>query len=131
MRRKVVKAKGSTKRKRGRPEVDTAKTVKPMKREQPTDRADIFFSDEIFEKELEEVEFEVRGPLSAIRARIHAGPVSPGSLTFSGCLCLLVLYTTGAPEWAQLGGLILPWIIALSWVACRALARRGGGPEQG
>jgi hypothetical protein len=119
--RKVVKPKGSTKRKRGRPKAGKVKTADLTKLEQPTSRADIFFDDDMFEKALEEVALEVRVPFAAVRAKIHAGPLSPGSLAISGCLCLLVLHVTGAPEWAQLGGMLLPWAIAVGWVLSIAL----------
>lgn len=131
--RKVVKLKGAAKRKRGRAKANTVKTVDLAKLEQPTDRADVFFDDDAFEKQLEEVQleeatFEVRVPFAAIRARMRAGPLSPVPLAISGCVCLLVLHVTHTPEWAQLGGMLLPWTIALSWVVCRALERRRDAP---
>jgi len=31
-----------------------------------------------------------------------------------GCLCTVILHETGAPEWAQLAGMLLPWLIVIS-----------------
>lgn len=124
--REVVKFKGLPDRKRGRPEASTVKAARAAKLEQPTDRADLYFDDDIFEKKLEQIELEVRVPFAAVRTKIHASPLSPGPLAISGILCLLVLNVTGAPEWAQLAGMVLPWAIAGSWIACGALPLRHG-----
>ena len=89
------------------------------KTERPTGRADFFTEDEAFEQELlkraqvEKTEFELRLLFIALRAKLYARPLSPVPLIFAGCLCTLVLHVTGAPEWAQLGGLVLPW--AMGW----------------
>lgn len=117
-------------RKGGRPKAGKVKTADLAKLEQPTNRADVFFDDDMFEKALEEVAIEVQVPFAAVRAKIHAGPLSPGSLAISGCLCLLVLHVTGAPEWAQLGGILLPWAIAVGWVLSRALPSKRGSPAR-
>lgn len=93
----------------------------------PTGRADVQFGDDAFENRLEDLKVEFRaGNLGTFRTEIHAGPLSPVPLVLSGCVCCLVLHLTGAPEWAQLTGVLLPWIIALSWVAIRALGFRHG-----
>jgi hypothetical protein len=138
---KVVKLKGRTKQKQGRPEAGTVKTVDLAKLERPTDRAYFHGSDAFDERldeiALEEVVGEVRVErLGAGRIRIHAGPLSPVPLAIGGCVCTVVLHMTHGPEWAQLGGMVLPWAIGLSWVAARALERRRGAlahrgePEQ-
>jgi hypothetical protein len=123
---KVGKRKGSAKREPGAGPVETV-DLPTLEPDHPTGRADVFFGDDVFEKRLEDVKFELRvETLGAFRAEIHAGPLSPVSLTITGCLCTLVLHVTSAPEWAQLSGLLLPWAIALSWVGIRALAFRRG-----
>jgi hypothetical protein len=124
--REVVKFKGLPDRKRGPSGGQHGESREAAKLEQPTDRADLYFDDEIFEKKLEQIELEVRVPFAAVRTKIHAGPLSPGPLAISGILCLLVLNVTGAPEWAQLAGMVLPWAIAASWIACGALPLRHG-----
>lgn len=123
---KVVRSKGPTKRKRGRHGRKATK-VNLTKVERPTGRADVFPDDNLFEKKLEqinidEIEIEFSAIIARIRTKIHADPRSPAVLAISGCLCLLTLHVTGAPEWAQLGGLVLPWAISLIWVVCRVLS---------
>lgn len=130
---KVVKLKGRTERKQGRPEAGAVKTVDLAKLERPTDRAYVHGSD-AFDKRLnevvlEEVVGEVRvEKLGEGRIRIYAGPLSPVPLAIGGCVCTVVLHLTHGPEWAQLGGMVLPWTIGLSWVVARALERRRGAP---
>ena len=121
----VVQPTGSTEQGPGNPGAGTVKSVDLTALEpgDPTDHADVFFGDDVFEKRLEDVKFEVLGTL---RAEIHAGPLSPVPLALAGCVCTLVLHVTSAPEWAQLAGLLLPWAIALSWVTLKAIAFRRG-----
>ena len=138
--KKAVKPKGLTERKRGRPEADTVKIV-DLARERPGGRA-YFYGSDTFNKRLDEVPLdELEGELRVEklgegRIWIHAGPLSPGPLALVGCVCTVVLHMTHGPEWAQLGGMLLPWAIAISWVVARALERsRGdlahrGEPEQ-
>lgn len=100
---------------------------------QPTERADVITDDETFEKRLESVNVEIRIPfVFEIRTGIQTTPRSPVSnaaaaflLTGAGCLCLSVLHMVGAPQWAQLAGLLLPWAVAtLNQLVFR---RRGTG----
>lgn len=107
----------------------------------PTDRADVATGDEEFEnrlekllqKRLEDVTFEVKVPFIAIRTSIKTPARSPMSraataflLTIVGCICSVVLHVIGAPQWAQLVGLLLPWAIALSQVPSRRGTGSGG-----
>ena len=138
--RRVVKPKGLRGWKQGHPEADPVK-ITDLAKERPGDRTDFYGSD-AFDKRLnevvlEEVVGEVRVErLGAGRVRIHAGPLSPVPLALGGCVCTVVLHMTHGPEWAQLGGMLLPWAIGLSWVVTRALERkrgalaRRGEPEQ-
>lgn len=124
-------------RKRSRAKADTARTVDLdlTTLEQPTGREYFYGSDAFNEmlgnKSLEELivkgKFEKLGTISA---RIHARPLSPVPLALTGFLGNLVLHVTGAPEWAQLGVILLPWAIgfSLAWVVSKALERRRDVP---
>jgi len=129
------KPKGSKKRKQARAKSYKAKkNMNLAKREQPTERG-YFHGSEKFDKRLEEITIEETfleikfAKLAAFRAKLRAGPTSPVALSVTGILGNPVLHATHAPEWAQLGVVILPWGIALSWRALErghgALARRG------
>src|SRR5580704_3963055 len=73
---------------------------------------------------VESYEFEARIGLSGVtgikaKAQTHLwSPMSKaGTALFvsaGGCLCTVILHETGAPEWAQLVGMLLPWLIVLS-----------------
>jgi hypothetical protein len=108
--------------------------------EEPTERADVPTGDEEFEerlkklleKLLEDASFEVKVPFITIRTGVKTPARSPMSraataflLTIAGCMCSAVLHAIGAPQWAQLIGLLLPWAIALS----QAPFRRGTGTD--
>jgi hypothetical protein len=115
---KVVKQDGFAKP----PRRGHVRDVNLAKREQPGDRADIGSNDQRFEKLLEGVSFKVQaGRLGAIRAKIRSDPESLVSsaaavclLIIAGCLCSMVLHVIGAPEWAQIGGMALSWVMAFS-----------------
>jgi hypothetical protein len=96
----------------------------------PTEHADVFTGNDKFEKRLEDVTFEVRVPFVTIRTGIKTptrSPVSRSAAAFllvtAGCMSTAVLHAIGAPQWAQLAGMLLPWAIALS----QAAFNRGGG----
>jgi hypothetical protein len=133
------KPKGSKNRKRAGTKAHAVKKhVNLARREQPTDRG-YFYGSEAFDNslnkiELEESFFEIMiARLAEIRAKLRAGPTSPVALSVTGVLGNPVLYATRAPEWAQLGVIILPWSIALSWRALehsRSAFARHGEPKQ-
>jgi hypothetical protein len=50
---------------------------------------------------------------TALRSRMSNAGASL-LLVAGGCLCSGVLHVIGAPEWAQIWGLILPWAITLT-----------------
>ena len=88
-----------------------------------SDRADVYFDDDDFEKKLEVIKVKVRvAKLAEVSTEVHTAPLSPVSiaataflLAAAGCLYGLVSHAIDAPEWAQLGGLLVPWAMALSW----------------
>ena len=94
-----------------------------------------FYGSDSFDDLLETIqldEINLEGKIDKLgegRARIFAGPLSPVPLALTGFLGTVVFHLTGQPEWAQLGVVALPWVIAASWVASRAL-RRGGRPRR-
>jgi hypothetical protein len=114
----------------------------------PTERAAVYTDDEEFEKRLEKllekrlellekqreaVSFEVKVPFVAIRTGIKTPDRSPMSraataflLILAGCMCIAVLHAIGAPQWAQLIGLLLPWVIAVSQTPLRRGPGTGG-----
>lgn len=102
-----------------------------LRKEAPGERADVLTGDEEFEERLkklleklhEEASFEVKVPFITVRTGIKTSARSPLSrastaflLTLAGCMCSAVLHAIGAPQWAQLAGLVLPWVIAVSQV---------------
>ena len=90
---------------------------------------------------VESYEFEARIGLSGVtgikaKAQTHLwSPMSKaGTALFvsaGGCLCTVILHETGAPEWAQLVGMLLPWLIVLSLEFLGLRARRRRRPGHG
>lgn len=128
---------GSTKGKRDSAQADTVKAL-DLSAERPTGN-EYFHGSDSFDDLLgttQPDEIDLEGKIEKVaegRARIFAGPLSPVPLALTGFLGNVVLHLTGQPEWAQLGVVTLPWAIAGSWVASRALSRRSRprGARQG
>ena len=130
------KSQSSKKRKRSRAKAGRAGNAKLAKREQPTDRG-YFHGSDRFNKRLEEMQETVNleetvieiifAKLAEVRARLYASSRSPAPLCITGFLGNLVLHVTRAPEWAQLGVVVLPAAIALS---SKVLERRNVAPNR-
>ena len=105
---------------RRRAKAGTVKDLDLARREQPTDRG-YFYGGDHFEERLEQIQLEKTdvklsiGKLATIRAKLHMGPSSPVALTITGLVGTLVFHVTDAPEDAQLGVVLLPFAIALTW----------------
>ena len=121
---------GSTKGKRDGAQADTVKVVSvDLSAERPTG-GEYFRGSDSFDDLLENTqpdEINLEGKIEKVgegKARIFAAPLSPVPLALTGFLGTVVFHLTRQPEWAQLGVVTLPWAIAASWVASRALSRR-------
>jgi hypothetical protein len=93
----------------------------------PTSRADA-------DLPIEDFKIRVSTPRwPGIEIKTHTAPRSPlGNavaavlLILAGGLCLVLLHWIGAPHWAQLGGLFLPWAFCLT---LRPASRSRAAPQ--
>jgi Flp pilus assembly protein TadB len=83
----------------------------------PTSRADTDLPAEDFEIRVS----TTRWPAAGIEIKTRTAPQSPlGNavaavlLILAGGLCVVLLHWIGVPWWAQLGGLLLPWVFCLT-----------------
>lgn len=96
---------------------------------EPSSRADVHVVDSpLFEKFV--IKLEIRPPGVSVEVTARAASRSPLSnagaallLAAGGCLCSYVLHLIGAPGWASLAAVVLPWVIARTFGPMRLRKR--------